>query len=621
VADPYRHAPRGLARLVAVVAAIGLALPVLAGAANAATPHRPGSSKTQKSGGNLTFGLEAETLPGYCLTKTHAAISGIQVIAAIYDTLTVPNDKGVPVPYLAKSVTPNADNTVWTITLRPGVQFSDKTPLDAAAVKLNLDSYRGAPGAPNASPDLFKIYLGFISDVSVVDPMTVKVTLNTPVPQFPAYLYSTGRLGIMAPAQLNAGDACDTKLIGTGPFTVQTYLQNEKLVAVKNPNYWQAGYPKADSISFVPVPEGAQRNTELQGGQLDIMHQSGPIQVDNLRSLGSQVKLLTQKPGVREIAHYWVIAKKAPFSSQIARTAFATAINRAEIIQIRAKGIFQQANSLSDVATPGYLKDAGYPAYNLKKAQALVQQVKAQNGGQFNIILGTTTDPDNSAEAQLMKEQLAKAGISAAIAQFDQGTLINKALSGDIDVLLWRNLYGGYTNLQDADSYVWFANINKGYVTNFGNYNDDAVQALLDQGRAAATPAQAKPIYQKFERLMAQRGYLLPTWYVDWTIGYQNNVHLTFPPLPDGTASRSSSTAASRCSACRRGDGGGPVGVTDREDADGAHSTDRTPARPAADRPDHRELLHVLADPAPAGRPHPGHHPVRGSTPARPAPG
>jgi hypothetical protein len=33
---------------------------------------------------------------------------------------------------------------------------------------------------------------------------------------------------------------------------------------------------------------------------------------------------------------------------------------------------------------------------------------------------------------------------------------------------------------------------------------------------------------------MAQRGYLLPTWFVNWTIGYGSTVHLTLPPLPDG---------------------------------------------------------------------------------------
>ena len=47
--------------------------------------------------------------------------AGIQVVQSMYDTLTVPNDKGEYVPYLAKSVTPNADFTQWTIVLRDGI--------------------------------------------------------------------------------------------------------------------------------------------------------------------------------------------------------------------------------------------------------------------------------------------------------------------------------------------------------------------------------------------------------------------------------------------------------------------------------------------------------------------
>jgi peptide/nickel transport system substrate-binding protein len=514
--------------VMAVLATSALAVTSL-GAADGARAER---ALTQKGGGNITFGLEAETTD-YCLTRAQLANSGIQVASAIYETLTVPNDKGVAVPYLAKAVTPNADFTQWTISLRSGINFQDGEPLTADAVKLNLDSYRGAPGAPN-SGSLFPIVLKFVHDVAVVDPMTLRVTLNSPVPDFPAYLSAGGRLGIMAPAQLNAGDACSTKMIGTGPFKLQTYLQNQKTVVVKNPNYWQPGYPKADSITFVPVVDGSARNNELQGGQLDIIQQRNALQINELRRLGGQVKVLTQPPGAREIDYYFLIADKSPFNNQTARTAFADAVNRNEINQIRNGGTFEIANSIMDRSAPGYLKNAGYPAFNLKKAQDLVNQVKAANGGQFNVTLGTDTDPNDSAEAQLLKEQLSKAGINANIAQFDQATLINKALSRSIDVLLWRNLHGGYTDYNDADTYPWFANTSLGYLTNFSGYNDPVTQQLLDQGRQASNLATVKSTYQQFNRVMAQRGYLLPTWYVNWTIGYLPSLKLTLPPLPDG---------------------------------------------------------------------------------------
>ena len=75
--------------------------------------------------------------------------------------------------------------------MRPGVTFQDNTPLDAAAVKLNLDTYRKGL--------LFSFVFANIADTAVVDPLTVKVTMKTPWIAFPAYLFYIGRVGIMAP--------------------------------------------------------------------------------------------------------------------------------------------------------------------------------------------------------------------------------------------------------------------------------------------------------------------------------------------------------------------------------------------------------------------------------------
>ncbi len=366
MADSHGRTTPRTTRLAAVALAIGLGAAALAGTAGASTPH---AHHRQKTGGDIRFGLEAENT-NYCLTKAQMAISGIQVAAAVYDTLTAPNAKGVTVPYLAKSVEPNADYTVWTIKLRDGVTFHDGTPVDAAAVKLNFDSYRGAPGAPNVG-SLFPIVLNFVQDITAPDPSTVVMTLDTPVPAFRNALYGNGRFGIMAPAQLNAGEDCASKMIGSGPFKLESYAQNEKTVVVKNPDYWQQGYPKADSITFVPVPDAAVRTTELQGGQLDMLHTTSAEQTDNIKS-NSQLKAFVQKPGYRELRYYIMLTDSPPFDDPVAREAFTTAIDRAKVNQIRNKGEFEVANSLMDRNAPGYLKNAGYPAYSLKKAKKLV---------------------------------------------------------------------------------------------------------------------------------------------------------------------------------------------------------------------------------------------------------
>ena len=217
--------------------AIALGAGTLVGVGASAAGAGTAAAKGPKQGGEVSFGLEAETTGGYCLSQAQLAISGIQVAAAIYDTLTVPNSKGQYVPYLAKSVTPNADFTQWTIALRDGIKFQNGETLDANAVKLNLDSYRGSN--PNLPARLFTFVFTNIADVSVVDPLTVKVTTKVPWPAFPGYLYSTGRLGIMAPAQINNAATCATNMIGTGPFKLVDWKQNESLVVERNPNYWQ----------------------------------------------------------------------------------------------------------------------------------------------------------------------------------------------------------------------------------------------------------------------------------------------------------------------------------------------------------------------------------------------
>src|SRR4029078_10182821 len=81
-------------------------------------------------GGDMTFALDAETTGGWCLPEAQLAIARIQGARAIYDYLTVPDDKGGYVPFLADKVTPNANYTSWSIHLRSGIKFQDGSDLN-----------------------------------------------------------------------------------------------------------------------------------------------------------------------------------------------------------------------------------------------------------------------------------------------------------------------------------------------------------------------------------------------------------------------------------------------------------------------------------------------------------
>ena len=267
-------------------------------------PERRDRSRRGKPvrGGKLIYGLEADTAGGFCLSEGQLAISGMMIVRAIYDTLTVPNSKGGYSPYLAEKFTHDASYKTWTIKVRDGVTFHDgiearrprwsrttSTPT-AASTRAGCHCWPGSRWATSPS-------------VTLKSPMVVEIKTKVPWAAFPAYLYGGSRFGMMAQAQLDDKETCDRKLIGTGPFVFKSWKPNEKLTGVRNEKYWQDApdgkpYPYADSIEFRPIPEGAQRVNALESGTINVMHSSSPRDIsgalNDLRDAGKANILVSQ---------------------------------------------------------------------------------------------------------------------------------------------------------------------------------------------------------------------------------------------------------------------------------------------------------------------------------------
>jgi peptide/nickel transport system substrate-binding protein len=510
---------RGRARIIATAIAVTTASAFVVGSAGSAP-----AASSPKQGGEVTYGLESETGSGWCPSTQRLAISGIMVATAIYDTLTVPNSKGEIVPYLAKSITSNDDSTEWVVTLREGVTFHDGTPVDATAVKGALDAHRQAT--------LTGAALKNVTDVRVDTPTQLTITTGVPWPELPWALYFDGRINIVAPAQLADPATCPTNLIGSGPFKKVSYTPNQELVTERNPNYWQKDakgnqLPYLDKLTFKPVAEAAQRTNSLSGGQLDIIHTADGQQVDALEQQASNLTLMREKPGRREVRYYLMNTAKPPLDDLNARKAIAMAIDREQINELRNNGLFAIPDGPFDTAVDGYLKNPGYPKYNPKQAKKLADAYKDAHGGEFSVVLEHTNDPANVAEADIIKQQLAKVGIDATLKQDDQTAFVVAAVSGNFSIMLWRQHPGSDPDQQ----YPWWQ---VGSTVNFGKFDDPELQALLDQGRAETDPAARKKIYEDVNRRFAEQVYNVWAYNSEWVVASNKSVKgLAGPPLPD----------------------------------------------------------------------------------------
>ncbi|WCO66024.1 ABC transporter substrate-binding protein [Iamia majanohamensis] len=529
---PHHHTRRLTAALL-VVAALASGC----GGGKAAAPASDADAGDPVRGGSLTYGLEAETGDGWCLPEAQLAISGIMVARSIYDTLTAPDGDGGYVPYLAEAVEPNEDSTEWTITLRDGVTFHDGTPLTAEVVKDNLDAYRGQ--YPGRSSLLFVFILDAIDTVEVTGDLEVTVTTTVPWVAFPAFLYSSGRLGIVGQAQLDDPDSCDRELVGTGPFRLESWQRDRELVAVRNPDYWQVApdgepYPYLDEIRFQPIVESGQRVNALEAGDIQVMHTSTPDEFVALDALAADgVVDLRDSQDFAEVAFVQINASHPPLDDVRIRRAMAMAIDRDDYQEVITRGQFTMASGPFGPGSIGYLDDAGYPSQDLEEARALVAAHVAENGPLPTITYLDTTDSGARDLAVYLQQSFAEVGIDIELATIQQDAQIDTAISGDYDLTGFRNYPGG-----DPDELsIWFRSDSP---ANFGRIDDPEVDALLAEGRSEPDPEARRAIYEELNRRFGEDVWNLWANWTTWRIASAPEVHGysldTLPLLPDGSA-------------------------------------------------------------------------------------
>jgi len=475
---------------------------------------------TPTPGGRVVYGLEAETTDGWCLPEAQLAISGIMVADTIYDTLTRPNAEGVVEPWLAESVEPNEDSTVWTIKLREGVKFHDGTDLTAEVVKNNLDAYRGA--YPTRSPLLFVFVFEPIQSVDVVDPLTVQVTLKQPWVSFDNALWQSGRLGILAQAQLDDTSSCAENLIGTGPFKLVDWVPNQKFEAEKNPDYWAtdaAGnqLPYLDAIEFRPIVEVDQRLNALESGEINAMHTSDAATVSDLRDRSDSGEVNAyESEEFGEVSYVMLNESKPPFDNIKARQAVAYAVDFDETNAILNDGITTQATGPFAPGNIGNLDDTGFPTYDPDEAERLVAEYEEETGQPLSFTYTTTNAQVTIEQGQLLKEQAEAVGMSVEIVTVDQSTQIDTAISGDFEAIGWRNHPGGDPDQQ----YNWWKS---GSPVNFGRFSDPEIDRLLDEGRT--TTEGREQIYEDLNRRFAEEVHNVWSWYTPWTVAMATDVH------------------------------------------------------------------------------------------------
>ena len=458
--------------------------------AGAAGP--PDAEGPPQRGGKIVFGLEAE-VDNLDPTKGAFPGSGHYVATALYDPLATVDAEGNAVPFLATAIEPNEDASAWTITLPEGVTFHDGAPLNAEAVKANIDAQLASLIA--------SMFVTSIESAEVVSEYEVKVNSSLPWASFPYTL--TTQVGYVAsPATLAdpaAGAPGGGAVAGTGPFVYKSWSVNESLVATANGDYWRMGeddkpLPYVDEIEFRPIPDSSERFTDLRNGDLNVMLTYQTTDIIKLRE--DDWKRVEENQSEEDVVA--LNTSKPPFDQLVARQAIAYATDQEGRLEGTGQNVWEIATSPFAPGQLGYVEDDGWPGFDPDKAKELVQQYEAEHGP-FEFAYQGATSIDDIGEQNDLVQGWRDAGMDVSIVTVDQPTLIANTVIGNYQATDWRNF--GHLD-PDADFMWWHSStVDPGALSaNVAQYPDPEIDAALEQARASDDPEVRQEAYATVAR-------------------------------------------------------------------------------------------------------------------------
>ena len=337
-----------------------LALVLGAGAANAA--------------GSITLAMQLEPPT---LDPTSAAAQAIDsvVYSNIFEGLTRFMGDGSVVPGLAASWDISDDGTVYTFHLHDGVHFHDGTTMDAEDVKFSLDRAR-AEDSTNAQKALF----AGITDVTVVDPLTVQVTLDGPNGNF-LFNMAWGDAVIVAPESI---DGIANNPVGTGAFKFVEWKQGDSVTIAKNPDYW--GTPAIlDDVTFKFISDPTAAFAAMMAGDVDVFAGfPAPENVPQFEADPSFQVLVGSTEGETILS---TNNKMPPFDDVRVREAIAHAIDRQAIIDGAMFGYGTPIGTHFAPHNPAYVDLTGQSNYDPELSKKLLAEAGVAPGFQFKMTL------------------------------------------------------------------------------------------------------------------------------------------------------------------------------------------------------------------------------------------
>jgi peptide/nickel transport system substrate-binding protein len=507
-------------RLGRLLAAAGFGLALLSGGGSRAEqlPAYFGDAKPV-FGGSIVYGIESD-IPTF---DPHITFGGSnkRVVFSVFEGLVKRDRANIDfkgtfknppiVGGLASSWEELDGGTRYRFHLRQGISFHDGTPFNADAVVFNFRRIID-PGFKyyyERASALKKGPLQFVKSVDKVDDYTVDFVLSRPWSVFLSQLggwLAPGLPLIMSPKSIETygNEGVNAHPSGTGPFMITSIQPGVKIVAERNPHYWNGPQPYLDKITYVVMPEQSTRVFALERGEVDMITQLSPDNIERLKGEGFSV---VEGPISNQMWYMAINTTDPPLNDVRVRQAINYAINRKAIASNLLKGICIPADNIVFPTSPLYSTAERYP-YDPAKAKALLAEAGVPDGFSTSIRVPTSGSsmliPVPMAE--WIQRDLAKVGIKMSIVTNDWVTYLGFWLKGlqkgeGFNVMSWAS---------DYDDFWGIDLFGTGAFGNGGHVDDKLINEDYVKYQAAMTEKEQNDIAAGIFKEVLEQAYTVP---------------------------------------------------------------------------------------------------------------
>jgi peptide/nickel transport system substrate-binding protein len=456
---------------------------VTAGGVNPAVANAK-TSKAVKDKVTLVLGGDIATLD----PQKSASTEDYRVFANIFDTLIKVDKSGKFIPSLASSWKISKDGKKYTFTIRKGVKFHNGIELTASDVVFTFERAKKSPYMAEQVAE--------VGTVKAIGNYVVEINLKH---VYAPFLLSLDTIDVLSEKTVNAAGAkFGEKPIGTGPYKFVSHSIGQKVILVRNDNYFK-GKASIKNVEFKVITDENTALIALQTGEVDFSYQ---IPVISKQTIANDKKLAIHEFNGLNLTYVLMNNSVKPFNNKLVRQAMNYAIDKESIVLVAEEGMGTVTQSIFSKDVFGYSNIKGYE-YSPEKAKALLTKAGYPNG--FKITFKTMDGPYQKA-AQRIQEDLRKIGVTVDIVSGEKNAYIQDLVKGNYEMGNISCSLG-----KDADFYgIVFKT---GEQANFSKYSNPKVDSLFKAGKATTDVKQRLKTYASVAQLLSDDGAIVPLYY------------------------------------------------------------------------------------------------------------